>query len=413
MTERETLLAYEKGMDNQQKIQLPDGVRMDCFGGILSVQLMVDIWQERLYEYVGRNAYVANYTLKPESEAYKKYGADFTGTIVYTQKEREALEQTYQSGSKTHGMVRFKETNYQLTEEQIKSLREEGINITDIAFVYAIPMPRENLYVKDAVRKPHRLEIPLPSGISYRQVIGAMQHIYEECVRGNRELCPHEWNDYLAVKLLYCPQMISEDEKQKSHDEDGHIKDDIALAMIRTKKEIEGELTDQEQEALEILERRENARKIITFKTALQGSGTDFKQMKQKQPNQTAKLIEELLTFHPIRLNTLAHRHAIYLDLEGYLHLLLRHVIETSVESQPIADKTKLMWNFEDIKYALKGVIGVIADEYDEKRDKQTGRIYWSGDKDIEFCGDYYALQIAPNGRIDTWYRRKNNLLGK
>ena len=71
------------------------------------------------------------------------------------------------------------------------------------------------------------------------------------------------------------------------------------------------------------------------------------------------------------------------------------------------------MWNFEDLKYAIKGVVGVIADDYDEKRDNQAGRMYWTGDKAIEFGGDYYTLQIAPNGRIDTWYRMKNNILGK
>ena len=399
-------------MNDQQIIQLPGGVRMDCFGGILSVQLM-DVWQERLYEYVGRNSYVANYTLKPESEAYEKYGADFTGTIAYTQKERETLEQKYQSGSKTYGIVRFNETNYQLSKEQIKRLREEGINITDIAFVYALPMPRENLYVRDSVRKPQRLEIPLPLGISYRQVVGAMQYIYEGCVKNNRDLCPHEWNDYLAVKLLFCPQMMTEDEKQKSHDEDGHIKDEILLSMIRTKKEIDGALADKEEKALKILERREKVKKLATFKTALQGSGTDFKQMRQKQPEQTAKLMEELMAFHPIRLNTLAHRHAIYLDLKGYLHILLRHVKETSVESQPIAGKTKLMWNFEDLRYALKGVVGIIANEYDEKRDKQNGIIYWDHDKSIEFGGDYYALRLSPEGRVMTWYRRMNNVIGK
>ena len=400
-------------MDEQQKIQLPDGVMMDCFGGIWSVQLLEDIWQERLYEYVGRNDNVANYTLRPESDAFKKYGADFTGTIAYTRKEREALEQTYQSGNKTYGIIRFNETNYQLSEEQIKSLREDGIEITDIVFVYALPMPRENLYIKDTVRKPHRLEIPMPSDITYRDAVGMLQHVYEECVSENRELCPHEWNDYLAFKLLYCPDKMTEGEKQSAHDEKGRVKEKIALAMLRIKKEIDGKLEDKDEEVLQWLARREWVRKLAAFNAALQSSGTDFKQMRQKQPKQTAILLAELMAFRPIRLNTLAHKHAIYLDLDGYLHILLRHVNETSVESQPINEKSKLLWNFDDLTYALKGVVGVIANEYDEKRDNQTGRIYWAGDKDIEFSGDYYTLQIAPNGRVETWFRRKNNIIGK
>lgn len=96
------------------------------------MQLLEDIWQERLYEYVGRNDNVANYTLRPESDAFKKYGADFKGTIAYTRKEREALEQTYQSGNKTYGIIRFNETNYQISEEQIKSLREDGYCLPEL-----------------------------------------------------------------------------------------------------------------------------------------------------------------------------------------------------------------------------------------------------------------------------------------
>lgn len=71
------------------------------------------------------------------------------------------------------------------------------------------------------------------------------------------------------------------------------------------------------------------------------------------------------------------------------------------------------MWNFADFEYAIKGVVGVIAYDYDEKRDNQAGRMYWNGDMVIGFGGDYCMLQIAPNGRIDTWYRIKNNILGK
>lgn len=34
-------------MDDKNTIQLPEGVRMDSFGGIHSVWLMDDIWQEQ------------------------------------------------------------------------------------------------------------------------------------------------------------------------------------------------------------------------------------------------------------------------------------------------------------------------------------------------------------------------------
>ena len=42
-----------------------------------------------------------------------------------------------------------------------------------------------------------------------------------------------------------------------------------------------------------------------------------------------------------------------------------------------------------------------------------AGTIYWDGNYSIEFSGDYYALRLDANGRVETWYRRHNNLLGK
>lgn len=33
------------------------------------------------------------------------------------------------------------------------------------------------------------------------------------------------------------------------------------------------------------------------------------------------------------------------------------------------------MWNFADFEYAIKGVAGVIAYDYDEKRDNQASRM--------------------------------------
>ena len=71
------------------------------------------------------------------------------------------------------------------------------------------------------------------------------------------------------------------------------------------------------------------------------------------------------------------------------------------------------MWNFKDFRYVIKGVVGVIADEYDKKRDLNDKMIYWKGNHSIEFCGDYYSLYISSIGRVETCFRIHNNVLGK
>lgn len=382
-------------------------------GGITTLWIINDIFIENLYENIGRYDYVACYTLKPDSESYNNYGADVTGTLVYTRNERENLEQSYKSGNKNIGKIRINESNLELSEDKRRCLKEDGIEITDIQYICVIPMPHENLYINDTVRKPRRIEITLPDDVSYVGCLSMKQNLYVRCIEENRELCPHEWNEYLAFKYINSPNGLTVDEKQKIYDTDNHIKEEIVLSILCIKKEMMVLSDDRENEALLELKKREWTKKLLIFEDALRNNGTSFAQMKQKQSEKLTLLLVELIKFHPIRLNTLAHRHAIYLDLEGYLHMLLRHVNQTSVSYKPIEDKTKLMWNFEDFEYAIKGVIGVIADEYDKKRDLNDKTIYWKGNHSIEFCGDYYDLYISSTGRVETCFRRHNNILGK
>lgn len=381
-------------------------------GGITTLWIINDIFIENLYENIGRYNYVACYTLKPDSESYNNYGADVTGTLVYTRNERENLEQSYKSGNKNIGKIRINESNLELSEDKRRCLKEDGIEITDIQYICVIPMPHENLYINDTVRKPKRIEITLPDDVSYQDSLFMLHHLYEKCIIQCRELCPHEWNEYLAVKLLYSPKELSDNERQNAFDSSGRINEEVSLTLLGIKNDL-GILTDEELTIFQKLNQREFDRKLYVFDKALKGSGSSIKQLTECQIELTAILLSTVIKFKPIRLNTLAHRHAIYLDLEGYLHILLRHVKETSLDLGPINEKTKFMWKFEDVIYALKGVVGVIADDYDIKRESNKGQIYWSGKKSIEFLGDYYDLRLDANGSVKTWFRRHNSILGK
>ena len=381
-------------------------------GGITTLWIINDIFIENLYENIGRYDYVACYTLKPDSESYNNYGADVTGTLVYTRNERENLEQSYKSGNKNIGKIRINESNLELSEDKRRCLKEDGIEITDIQYICVIPMPSENLYINDSIRKPKRIEITLPDDFSYQDSLLTLHHLYEKCIIQSRELCPHEWNEFLAVKLLYSPKELSDDERQKAYDSSGRINEEVFHTLLGIKKNL-GILTDKELQTLQILNQREYDRKLYVFDKALKGSGASIKQLTECQIELAAILLSTVIKFKPIRLNTLAHRYTIYLDSEGYLHILLRHVKETSLDLGPINKKTKFMWKFEDVIYALKGVVGVIADDYDIKRESNKGQIYWSGKKSIEFLGDYYDLRLDANGSVKTWFRRHNSILGK
>lgn len=381
-------------------------------GGITTLWIINDIFIENLYENIGRYDYVACYTLKPDSESYNNYGADVTGTLVYTRNEREKLEQSYKSGNKNIGKIRINESNLELSEDKRRCLKEDGIEITDIQYICVIPMPHENLYINDTVRKPRRFEITLPDDVSYVGCLSMKQNLYVRCIKENRELCPHEWNEYLAFKYLNIPKGLTEYEKQKIYDSSGRISEEVFLSLLQIKKEV-GVLTDKELQAFKTLNQREFDRKLLVFDKALQDSKSSLEQLTEHHIELAAVLLSEVIKFRPIRLNTLAHRHAIYLDLEGYLHILLRHVNETSLDLDFIKEKTKFMLKFEDVIYALKGVVGVIADDYDIKRESNKGQIYWSGKKSIEFLGDYYDLRLDANGSVKTWFRRHNSILGK
>lgn len=389
--------------------KIENGVCRLPFDNMTCYILYDSITQEALYKYVGRTEQVAVFDFKDNSKASATFGPSVTGSIYYNQRDREHLEGTYLNDVQSYGRIYIEETNLEITDEQHKQLKESGVDIAEIDKITVFPMPKDNLYVNPKQRVPHRLEIPIPRDISYKDMLVMMANIYAETIKKGNELCPFEKIDYASIKLICFPAMLTSEEKSFIFDEHGLIhNNEISLKYLTDRLEIGEKLSEKHLSDLQALRKWQLLERVQILDNVLKDNGSSISQLVKHQPELCAPLLQEMLKFHPIRLNSRTNKHCIYLDWKGYLHILFRHVKEVSLKQ--MNSKTKILWSIDDFSYAIKGCIAKISDDYDKRREQSTGKLYWKGVQSIHFEGDYYSVWIAPNGSVETWYRNESHV---
>ena len=80
---------------------------------------------EKIYDLVGRNDYTSTITFRSNSQSEKLYGNTLTIVFLYTQQEREELEDNIKKGVVgKHGYVRAKYLLFDLPDTKIKLILE-------------------------------------------------------------------------------------------------------------------------------------------------------------------------------------------------------------------------------------------------------------------------------------------------
>ena len=95
---------------------------------------------EKIYDLVGRNDYVSTITFRPNTQSEKLYGNTLTIVFLYTQQEREELEDNIKkSVVGKHGYVRAKYLLFDLPDTKIKEIEKVGVNSNDITDIEWLP----------------------------------------------------------------------------------------------------------------------------------------------------------------------------------------------------------------------------------------------------------------------------------
>lgn len=358
--------------------------------------------QKEIYEYAGANDCVATLTLSQESA--KVFGESLTVVFVYYQKDRMALEKDKMALNDISN-VKAKELLGELDETLYAQLLKDGIPTKDIIEMLVGPASEENnTYGSSLLRKPKILEIPIESegnGDDIYFMYGALCHFIADGI----ELTPEEHNEYLAYKIVLEPEKLTEKEREEIFDENGAIvNQEVGYFWLLWKKET-GKLTEKNKTDLMQLSQNRIANRFGLADKELRNMGLSFEKLVKSYPEKAALLFSKIISFHEHRYNVVG-KHLLYMSFESFLHIYLRHVKELAVDNQ-FGERSKFQLAEKDLKATMDIVIGALNDEYQTYKDEHpNNRFFRKGNMAYYYNGDYYDVDILPDGQIGSFYKR-------
>ena len=358
--------------------------------------------QEEIYEYAGANDCVATLTLNQESA--KLYGESLTVVFVYYPKERIALEKD-RTALNDISNVKAKELLGKLDGSLYDQLLKNGIPAKDIVEMLVGPDSEENnTYASPLLRKPKVLEIPIEgedNGKDIYFMYGALRHFIADGIG----LTPEEHNEYLAYKIVLEREKLTDKEKEEIFDGNGAIvNQEVGYFWLLWKKEA-GKLTEKNKTDLMHLSQNRIANRFGLADKELQNMGLSFEKLAKTYPGKAALLFSKIVNFHEYRYNVVG-KHLLYMSFESFLHIYLRHVKELAVENQ-FGERSKFQLAEKDLKATMDIVLGALNDEYQTYKDEHpNSRFFRKGNMAYYYNGDYYDVDILPDGQIGSFYKR-------
>lgn len=361
---------------------------------------------EQIYRTVGRDDKTAAISLQYGSDSYKQYGSFMTVVFDYTQGERQMLDELIETESNTSGFIKAQYLGSELSEDKIKSLKEDGINSEEIIEIQNFISSTENTYHSNEKRTIKKIEIPirqLPKGGDLDWMYGFKKKLVEE----NIGLCPRERNFYLAAKYYYEPSKLTEEELEEISIE-GVLKEEIEWEFLGIKY-IREDISDEEKiRAAELLGFRKR-NWLNTLDKYLQQAGSGIGKFSKENIEQAAELYDKVVRFKERRLNVVGPV-PIYINIDSYLHIYMRHVEEFKVNKH-FEHKDNFQWNEEDVLTVMEHVIQASNDEIQAHFELQPDKWYRKyGSQSAYFEGDYYSFHIAPKGRVSTFHKNRKEI---
>ena len=358
--------------------------------------------QEEIYEYAGAKDCVTTLTLR--QEAAKVYGESLTVVFFYYQKDRITLEKD-KTALNDISNVKVKELLGELDESLQAQLLKDGIPTKDIVEMLVGPAEDENnTYASSLLRKPKVLEIPFEgkgNGDDIFLMYGALCHF----IANGIELTPEEHNKYLAYKIVLEREKLTEKEKVEIFDENGTIINQEVYYFLLLWKKGTDKLTEKNEADLKQLSQNRIDNRLGLAYKELQNIGLSFEKLVKKYPEKAVLLFLRILDFYEHRYNIVG-KHLLYMSFESFLHIYLRHVKELAVENQ-FGERSKFQLAEKDLKATMNIVLGDLNDEYQTYKDKYpNNRFFRKGNMAHYYNGDYYDVDILPDGQIGSFYKR-------
>ena len=362
---------------------------------------------EDIYKYSGQFDKIASISFHYNSDAYNKFGSYVTGTFHYTPAEREELQELINQDEyeRNDGIVKIEISPYgELTNEQKNELKYDGIIASDISEILQFNAPVENEYSKTDLRR-----LPDPNIIKVDFSDTNEEELFlwlnNSRLENGYKLIPQEINRHNAIILRKYEDRISQEDLENfKNPETGEIKDEIKFEYLKSKF-IKDLINEEEKKELEERTSLIAEQRTEILKKELQRSSERFKEIGINYKDGLSLIMYLTSRFEDERLTD--GKFPVWWDYDRFIHIYMRHVKETQIGDR-FESKTVFQYKLKDIKRVVKTVLESIENEIQEhfahNPEQEFRRI---GEMSIYFKGDYYALQIAPNGRLVRFH--KNN----
>ena len=360
---------------------------------------------EQIYSLVGKYDYTSSISLRKGADDEALYGNNLVGVFVFSKSERDNLElKIVNSVEETQENIKFCCFLPEMSEEKAKQLKEQGINTKDIVAISWIPRTSiENTYPSHQKRTLIPIRITPPISSKKDNKIWTYEFL-KRLKQNGVGLCPDEENRYLAYKLLFAPNELSLEEKRIIYNEDGNINDDVSFELFKHKFSKFSISRKEMKKMADFLTSRYNTR-ISILTQELKKAGTSLEKLKNDNPEMANFLIAKVQDFHQKRFNVKG-KYPLYLDLKGYVHILLRHIEDAQFKNK-FEDKTKFQYDESDIEIVMNVVLSLINKDYQEFKESKPSACFVKKDENAYyFNGDYYAIIVNPDGCIASFYKR-------
>jgi hypothetical protein len=360
---------------------------------------------EEVYGLVGKQDKTAGITFKSGTEPYERYGPFVTVQFLYGQREREELNQRIMNpASKTSARLKVKYLYGELLAEKVDQLESEGISTDDIAEIMYFKADENNTFYSTEMRTLNKIVIPFrvqPKGRDCDWAYGFAKRQVAEGIG----LSPQERAFYLAGKLYFEPEELTTAEEAEIFPASGSVNLRVEweyLRMLFVREEATG---DDKRKAFYLMKKRDDAaEKLLGEK--LRETGSSWSKLINEDSDLAANLLVKVRLYEDRRFNVMG-KVPIYLDLEGYLHVYMRHVEEMKVNDR-FAAKTNFQLEEQDVRLVIRNVIEKINPNIQQFFERNPGKRYSRyGRTEVYYEGDYYTLHIEPDGRISTFHKNR------
>jgi hypothetical protein len=339
------------------------------------------------------------------SESAKKFGRNVGGVIIYSKSERENLERIIHSEQipRTNGIVRVDVTsNYDLTSGQHDELINNGFQSRDIYEMLNSNLPFQKSFKQDGIKEiPHTINVNFdPAGMDpYKMALW----LFSQRIKDGGGLIETEWYKMCGFSLYYEPKTKDIDYiKSKAFDTNGQKISKVRFYELVAKffnMDMSGE---EAEEFSNLLKHRYDVRLAIIEKEIRKSTNKSLEQFQRFFPELFKSLNDTAINFEDESLAYNGTIVPIFWDFRSYVHIYLRHCEDLQIEGCFI-NKTRFQYTQKDIKRILKIAIEKLVDRINDRI--STGddlRVF--GDKSLYFNGNYYALRIEKDGRVDSFY---------